>query len=67
MENELEKASCEGKVSFDTWSLAYTVAKRRGSNGKKGGVYRCRFCHKFHIGRSSKHRRRLMHGEQTEY
>lgn len=46
----LAPAQCEGKVAFDTWSLAHAVAGRRGKKGRKSTAYKCPHCRKFHLG-----------------
>lgn len=44
-------ASCDGKVKFDTYDLADSVAKRRTRrNSLRPAVYHCLFCGGFHIG-----------------
>lgn len=46
-------ASCDGKVKFDTFDLAESVAKRRTRrNNLRPAVYHCQFCGGFHIGNS---------------
>lgn len=53
-----EAAQCTGKVAFDTWNAADRVARERYRTSKRGRrvhapreVYRCPYCHKFHIAR----------------
>lgn len=44
-------ASCEGKVSFDTFKLASGVAKeRRKSVNTMRRPYHCYYCRRYHIG-----------------
>ena len=47
---EFEIAGCEGKVKFESWALAREVTKRRGRHQKIREVYKCPYCHKFHVG-----------------
>ena len=49
---------CEGKQSYETWTLASEINRRRGKKGKRGQIYRCTFCHEFHIGRKPAKRTR---------
>jgi hypothetical protein len=48
----LRQKCCKGKVSYETQIEAkFTVAKLFKVEGKRGlNAYRCRFCHKFHVG-----------------
>lgn len=47
----MQAASCDGKSTYETWSLANGINKRRARNGKGGNqVYRCPHCHEYHIG-----------------
>jgi hypothetical protein len=51
------KVACDGKVAFDSISLAQRVAKRRRRAPAIGGrqvVYRCHDCGKYHIGGTGK-------------
>lgn len=43
-------STCAGKVQFDSFDLASSVARRRSRNGKKNHAYRCGTCHAFHVG-----------------
>jgi hypothetical protein len=43
-------ASCEGKVSFDTFRAAEEVAKKRRSQVKRiRKPYLCHYCRKYHL------------------
>lgn len=57
-------AQCIGKASFTSWGEANTILRARQKNAKKAtahkqtraeratlNIYRCRFCHDWHIGR----------------
>ena len=44
--------ACEGKAGFASFQLAAKVAQRgAGHRHESARVYRCEFCHRFHIGR----------------
>ena len=43
-------AQCEGKKRFDTYSLAAKILKRKNDKRAPRMVYRCPFCHGFHLG-----------------
>lgn len=44
-------ASCVGKVRFETYALAQSVAHRSSQNqGGKRAAYRCPLCHGYHCG-----------------
>jgi hypothetical protein len=43
-------ASCEGKVSFDTFTEASRIAgKRRSEVRHRRKPYRCHYCRKYHL------------------
>ena len=58
-------AQCIGKSSFTSWGEANTILRARQKNARKRhhahkqdrteravlNIYRCRFCHGWHIGR----------------
>lgn len=51
------RASCGGKYRYATWAHANNdmremIRKRRDQGRGRMAVYRCRFCHGYHIGRS---------------
>ena len=48
-EDRFKAASCEGKVPFETFTLANKAAKRR----KGRAAYHCRFCGRWHAGVSA--------------
>lgn len=53
---------CEGKVAFDTFSLANAVAKRKGAKADRIGprhAYLCPHCSKWHIGAAKDREGRL--------
>ena len=52
MTDSFRKASCEGKVVFESFALASTVAKRRRKRDRlsQQEAYRCDWCGRFHIG-----------------
>jgi hypothetical protein len=50
--------SCDGKKSFESYSLAEHVLKRCRAKHDHGTIYKCRYCHKFHIGTSATKRKR---------
>lgn len=44
-------ASCEGKVSFETFTAASQVAKKRRVEVRnRRNAYLCYYCRKYHIG-----------------
>lgn len=49
-------SQCQGKVGFEPARLAHDINQRRGRRGKGRGqkreVYKCRWCSKWHLGRS---------------
>lgn len=46
-------SGCYGKQGFASATLAQRVAKRaRQNRDAKLQVYRCKFCHQWHIGRA---------------
>lgn len=57
-------AQCFGKVTFPSWDAAHKILRAHQKNAKKAtahkqaraeratlNIYRCRFCHGWHIGR----------------
>lgn len=54
LHGELVLAACVGKQRFLTRSAAVLVIKLMKRRGKGGAsVFRCRFCHAWHIGHRS--------------
>lgn len=45
----LRNKSCTGKIQFDSTDDAYAFMKKKGPFGILH-VYKCKFCHKYHIG-----------------
>jgi hypothetical protein len=43
-------SQCEGKLPFDSFSLAKKAASRRDERD----VYKCQHCRKFHVGHKTK-------------
>lgn len=43
-------ATCEGKVSFDTYTLAKKVCDAPRKQLRQRKVYRCYYCKKYHLG-----------------
>lgn len=61
---QYELSACTGKASFDSFSLAKKVAKRRRRSmcgDRKSDAYKCEACGKWHIGYRSQ-RKRNIHG-----
>jgi hypothetical protein len=53
MSTDWRVVSCQGKEAFASWQLAEQVRKGRGRRNDRTDqrqVYRCEFCHKFHLG-----------------
>ena len=44
-------AACAGKVAFRSHAMAQMVASRGSRSERSRQVYRCPFCHQFHLGR----------------
>ncbi len=55
----LEVQACTGKEQYETLGLAQKVAKRRSRNGNRFSIYRCPYCHKYHIGSALREVERL--------
>lgn len=53
-----ELSACEGKLAFDSFSLAKKVARRRMRNGDRREPYKCVHCGKFHIGSARNSRKK---------
>lgn len=50
-EKDFELAACNSKVAFESMSLAMMVLRRPNkSRHGAAGVYKCKFCRKWHIG-----------------
>lgn len=48
-------AACEGKRSFPDYALAVAVRNRmRRRRKRRLAVYRCRYCHDWHIGTNTR-------------
>lgn len=45
----LRKRSCSNKVAHDTVEAAQIARRKIRSGGYQ--VYKCKFCHKYHVGR----------------
>ena len=46
----MQLARCQGKEGFDSHALANAVARRPGHENVQ--VYHCKFCNRWHLGRS---------------
>ena len=47
---------CEGKASFDNFTLASSVARRRRRSGKaRQAPYKCHVCRRWHLGTAPRH------------
>lgn len=55
--NTWRLTACEGKQGFATFDLAERVRQRGKRKTESRSVYRCQFCHLFHVGRPFKTRR----------
>ena len=47
---EYAATTCTGKTPFDSFDIALEVTRRKGHHKKSRQVYKCKICHKFHIG-----------------
>jgi hypothetical protein len=49
---QFKPAGCEGKTRFTSRAIAAAVAERIGKRrkGRRTNVYRCTFCHGWHVG-----------------
>lgn len=62
-----EDAACKGKPGFDTSQHARNCTPKRTIHGRVA-VYRCQFCHKWHVGGhlEPKSRQGKPHAEEEE-
>lgn len=55
--NAFRLASCAGKVRFESYVRAKTIAHRSAQNfGGKRSAYKCDLCHGYHVGEPIKQR-----------
>lgn len=53
--------ACEGKIPYPDLTAAGLALQRLRSQGRPGlMIYRCPFCHKFHVGHQKKQMMRVM-------
>lgn len=43
------RASCDGKETYDSWDSAERAQKRCAKKGRPAKIFRCDFCHKWHL------------------
>lgn len=57
-EEEKRLSQCWGKEAYSSPDLANRVAKRRNRGHRRLNVYKCPFCHQWHMGSIQRYSRR---------
>jgi len=46
----IRRKSCEGKIQYDSIKSAFKVLRVVHKNEKNMRIYKCKFCHQYHLG-----------------